>query len=263
MRRYPSQRPDVSILSTENRAKQIGRVQMEIMTSPDYNPMIRDLPADLRPRERMVYAGPGALSTAELLAIILRVGGRGESVIRMAERLLVQFGGIAGLAQAGFDELCQQHGVGEAKAAQIKAALELGKRLLVALPQDRLQVRSPADVANLLMMEMGLLEQEHLRTVLLDTKNNVIRVTTVYAGSLNTAVVRVGEVFREAIRANCASIIVVHNHPSGDPTPSPEDIRVTEMLVEAGALLDVAVLDHLIIGRNRYVSLKERGLGFK
>lgn len=228
----------------------------------EYSPMIRDLPVDLRPRERLAYAGAAALNTAELLAIILRVGGRGENVIRMAERLLVQFGGVAGLAQAGFDELCLQHGMGAAKATQIKAALELGKRLTLASPQDRLQVRGPGDVANLLMVDMGLLEQEHLRTVLLDTKNYIIRVANVYSGSLNSAVVRVGEVFREAIRANSASIIAVHNHPSGDPTPSPEDVRVTEMMVEAGKLLDIPLLDHLVIGRSRYVSLKERGLGF-
>jgi DNA repair protein RadC len=225
--------------------------------------MIRDLPVELRPRERLIYAGAGALSTAELLAIILRVGGRGENVIRLAERLLSTLGGVAGLAQASFDELRATPGVGEAKAAQIKAALELGKRMLLASPQERLQIRSPADVANLLMMEMGLLEQEQLRVVLLDTKNYVIRVHTVYSGSLNTAVVRVGEVFREAIRANCAALILAHNHPSGDPTPSPEDVRVTEAIVEAGALLDIRVLDHLIIGRNRYTSLKERSLGFK
>lgn len=236
---------------------------MEPTDRSEYTPMIRDLPMDLRPRERLAYAGASALNTAELLAIILRVGGRGENVIRMAERLLTRFGGLAGLAQAGFDELCSQHGMGEAKATQIKAALELGRRLLVASPQERLQVRSPGDVANLLMAEMGLLEQEHLRTVLLDTKNHVQRVSTVYVGSLNAAVVRVGEVFREAIRANSASIIVVHNHPSGDPTPSPEDVRVTEMIVQAGHLLDIEVLDHLVIGHNRYVSLKERGLGFK
>jgi DNA repair protein RadC len=225
--------------------------------------MIRDLPADLRPRERLIFAGPGALSNAELLAIILRVGGRGENVVRMAERLLSHFGGVAGLAQASFDELRAAHGMGEAKAAQVKAALELGKRMLLASPQERPQVRSPTDVANLLMMEMGLLEQEQLRVVLLDTKNFVTKVHTVYSGSLNTAVIRVGEVFREAIRANCAALILAHNHPSGDPTPSPEDVRVTEAMVEAGALLDIRVLDHLIIGRNRFVSLKERGLGFK
>ncbi|MCO5211043.1 MAG: DNA repair protein RadC [Caldilinea sp.] len=236
---------------------------MEGAPISEYTPMIRDLPVDLRPRERIIYTGAGSLSNAELVAIILRMGGRGENVIRMAERLLSQFGGLPGLAQASFDELCHVHGIGTAKAAQIKAALELGRRLLATAPHERPQVRSPADVANLLMLEMGLLEQEHLRAVLLDTKNVVLRVANVYAGNLNTAVVRVGEVFREAIRANCASIIVVHNHPSGDPTPSPEDVRVTEQLVEAGRLLDIEVLDHLVIGRNRYVSLKERGLGFR
>ena len=236
---------------------------MERIASPEYVLMIRDLPVDLRPRERMLYAGPSALSTAELLAIILRVGNKGENVIRMAERLLSEFGGVTGLAQANFEELCATYGMGEAKATQIKAALELGRRLMVASPAERLQVRSPVDVANLLMLEMSLLEQEQLRVVLLDTKNFVIRVHTVYSGSLNSAVVRISEVFREAIRSNSASIAVVHNHPSGDPTPSPEDVRVTEMIVEAGALLDIDVLDHLIIGRNRFVSLKERGLGFK
>lgn len=236
---------------------------MEGAPISEYTPMIRDLPVDLRPRERIIYTGAGSLSNAELVAIILRMGGRGENVIRMAERLLSQFGGLPGLAQASFDELCHVHGIGTAKAAQIKAALELGRRLMATAPHERPQVRSPADVANLLMLEMGLLEQEHLRAVLLDTKNVVLRVANVYAGNLNTAVVRVGEVFREAIRSNCASIIVVHNHPSGDPTPSPEDVRVTEQLVEAGRLLDIEVLDHLVIGRNRYVSLKERGLGFR
>lgn len=231
--------------------------------TPTYLPMIRDLPLDLRPRERMLYAGASALSTAELLAIVLRVGVPGENVIRLAERALSTFEGLAGLAQASIEELRTIHGIGEAKAVEIKAALELGRRLLAAAPQERPQVRNPTDVANLLMLEMSLLEQEHLRTVLLDTKNYIQRIHTVYAGSLNSAVVRIGEVFREPIRANSASMIIVHNHPSGDPTPSPEDVHVTEMLVEAGRLLDVEVLDHLIIGRNRFVSLKERGLGFK
>lgn len=236
---------------------------MERTQSPEYLLMIRDLPDDLRPRERMLYAGPSALSTAELLAIILRVGNRGENVIRMSERLLSEFGGLPGLAQANFEELCGAHGIGDAKATQIKAALELGRRLMAAAPQERLQVRSPLDVANLLMLEMSLLEQEQLRVVLLDTKNFILRVHTVYTGSLNSAVVRISEVFREPIRTNSAAIVVTHNHPSGDPTPSPEDVRVTEMIVEAGALLDIDVLDHLIIGRNRFVSMKERGLGFK
>lgn len=227
-----------------------------------YSPTIKELPANLRPRERLQYAGASALSTAELLAIILRTGGKGENVIRMAERLLVEFNGLTGLSQSSFEELCNAHGMGPAKVTQIKSALELGRRLLLAGPQERAQVRSPADVANLLMLEMGLLEREHLRTVLLDTKNRVQRIVTVYAGSLNTAVIRIGEVFQEAIRANSAAIIVVHNHPSGDPTPSPEDVRVTQKIVQAGELLNIDVLDHLVIGRNRYVSMKERGLGF-
>lgn len=229
---------------------------------PIYSPMIRDLPDNLRPRERLAYAGAGALSTAELLAIILRVGNKGESVIRMAERLLVEYDGLPGLAQASFDELCLFHGLGPAKITQIKASLELGRRLLLSGPQERVQIRTPEDVANLLMLEMGLLEREHLRSVLMDTKNRVQRIITVYTGSLNMITVRIGEVFHEAIRANSASIIVVHNHPSGDPTPSPEDVRLTQKIVQAGELLGIDVLDHLIIGRNRYVSLKERGLGF-
>lgn len=229
----------------------------------EYRPMIRDLPTGERPRERLLHYGASALSTSELLAIILRVGTSGENVVRVAEKLLARHDGLPGMAQATIAELCQDKGVGEAKAIQIKAALELGRRLLVAAPHERPQIRQPADAANLLMAELSLLSQEHLRTVLLDTRNRVISIPTIYIGSLNAASVRVGEVFREAIRANCASMIVVHNHPSGDPTPSPEDVRVTEMLVEAGKLLDVAVLDHVVIGRNRYVSLKERGLGFR
>lgn len=228
----------------------------------EYHPTIKDLPVSERPRERLEHYGAGALSTAELLAILLRSGVSGESVLRLAERLLIRYGGLTGLAQASFAELCQEKGVGPAKVTQIKAALELGRRLLVASPQERPQVRSPADAANLLMLEMGLLEQEHLRVVLLDTRNRVLEVHTVYVGNLNTSVVRVGEIFRQAIKANSAALIVVHNHPSGDPTPSPEDIAVTEQIVMAGRLLNIDVLDHLIIGQQRFVSLKERGLGF-
>jgi DNA repair protein RadC len=228
----------------------------------EYHPLIRDLPESERPRERLQSYGPGSLSTSELLAIILRTGTKSESVINLGSRLLAQFDGLAGIARASFSDLCNVHGLGVAKAAQLKAALELGKRLMVASPEERPQVKSPTDVANLLMMEMGFLDQEHLRVVLLDTKNRVLGMPTIYIGSINTSVLRVGELFREAIKANSAAVIVVHNHPSGDPTPSPEDVRITQQLVEAGKLLDVEVVDHLIIGQQRYVSLKERGLGF-
>lgn len=235
---------------------------MEQREMVEYHPLIRDLPASERPRERLQSYGPGSLSTSELLAIILRTGTRSESAINLGSRLLAHFGGLAGIARATFTDLHDVHGLGLAKAAQIKAALELGKRLMVASPEERPQVKSPADVANLLMLEMGFLQQEHLRVVLLDTKNRVLGMPTIYIGSLNTSVLRVAELFREAIKANSAALIVVHNHPSGDPTPSPEDVRITQQIVEAGKLLDVEVLDHLVIGQQRYVSLKERGLGF-
>jgi len=187
----------------------------------EYQPMIRDLPQSERPRERLQAYGPGSLSTSELLAIILRTGTKSESVINLGSRLLAQFNGLAGIAKASFGDLCDVHGLGQAKAAQLKAALELGKRLMVASPEERPQVKSPADVANLLLLEMGFLEQEQLRVVLLDTNNRVLAIPTIYVGSLNASVMRVGELFREAVRANCAAVIVVHNHPSGDPTPSP------------------------------------------
>ncbi|MBK9095636.1 MAG: DNA repair protein RadC [Anaerolineae bacterium] len=220
------------------------------------------MPTNERPRERLQYYGAGALASSELIAILLRVGTEGESVLHVAQRLLSKYGGLPGLARASFDELCQEKALGPAKVTQIKAALELGKRLLVSSPLDRPQVRSPAEAAELLMAEMGLLEQEQLRTILLDTRNTVIGIPIIYQGSLNSAAVRVGEMFRHAIKANAAAMIVAHNHPSGDPAPSPEDVRVTRSIVEAGKLLDIDVLDHVVIGHQRFVSMKERGLGF-
>ncbi|MCL4266764.1 MAG: DNA repair protein RadC [Anaerolineae bacterium] len=223
--------------------------------------MIRDMAAGERPRERLVQVGPTAVSTAELLAILLRTGVPGENVVRLAERLLIQFKDLPGLARASIPELMTVHGVGEAKAVEIKAALEIGRRLLASAPQEKPRVSSPADAANLLMSEMMFLEKEHLKLVLLDTRNNVLGTPTIYVGSLNTSVIRVAELFRAAIKENAAAFIVAHNHPSGDPSPSPEDIRVTRQLAQAGKLLDIEVLDHVIIGHQRYVSLKERGLG--
>jgi DNA repair protein RadC len=227
-----------------------------------YLPRLRDVPEADRPRERLLLVGPSAISTAELLAIIMRTGGGGEHVLRLAERVLIRFGGLPGLSRATIAELQSIKGIGEAKAVEIKAALELGRRLMTTAPEERPRVASPADAANLLMSEMTFLEQEHLRLILLDTRNRVLRAPTVYVGSLNTSVVRVGEIFREAIRDNAAALIVAHNHPSGDPSPSPEDVNVTRQIVKAGKLLDIEVLDHIVIGRQRFVSLKERGLGF-
>lgn len=241
--------------AVEKRARQLLREWQD-----EYQPKVGDMPKMEQPTNRLSHFGPGALSSAELLAVIL--GGAHQ--LQEAASLLVKFDGLVGLARAPHHDLTVNggHGIGEAKAAKIKAAFELGRRLLKASSDEKPQVRSPADAANLLMTEMSLLEQEHLRVILLDSKNRVLRVITVYVGSLNTSVVRVGELFREAIRANAAAIIIVHNHPSGDPTPSPEDVHVTEAIVQAGKLVDIEVLDHVIIGQQRYVSLKERGLGF-
>ena len=223
---------------------------------------ILDLDESERPRERLANLGPQTLSDAELLAILLRVGVQGASAIDVGKSLLDELGGLAGIHRATFDEVVRVHGVGTAKAAQIKAAIELGRRLSLVNPEDRVSVHSPGDAANLVLYEMGALEQEELRIVLLDTRNRVLRIVPVYRGSINSSQVRVGELFTPAVRSNAASIIVIHNHPSGDPTPSPEDVSITRSIVQAGKLLDIDVLDHLIIGRGRWVSLKERGLGF-
>jgi DNA repair protein RadC len=233
---------------------------MEQIDRPVYR--IADLAADERPRERLAHLGAQALSTSELLGILLRVGVAGENAIQVGQRLLASFGGLLGLHRAPIDDLCAQHGIGRAKAAQIKAALELGGRLRLEAPQDRPSVGCPADAAALVSYQMSALEQEHLRVILLDTRNRVIEITEIYKGSVNSSQIHVGELFRPAIRRNASAVIIVHNHPSGDPTPSPDDIAVTRAIVQAGRLLDVDVLDHMIIGQGKWVSLKERGLGF-
>ncbi len=223
---------------------------------------ITDLAEQERPRERLARLGPQSLTNAELLAILLRVGVVGENAVQVGQRLLQHFGGLAGLHRADFQEVCAEYGLGPAKAAQIKAAIELGNRLRLEAPDERPAVHSPADAAALVQYEMSALEQEELRVLILDIRNRVLDTVTVYRGSINSSQVRVGELFRTAIRRNAASIIVIHNHPSGDPTPSPDDVAVTRAMTQAGKLLDIEVLDHLVIGRGRFVSLKDRGLGF-
>jgi len=220
--------------------------------------LVRELPAEERPVSRLHRYGASSISNAELLAAIIQT----PHALHTSNLLLARFNGLLGLIRASTAELMDVDGLGPARVAQIKAAFELGRRLLLASPADRQQIRSPAEAANLMMMEMGLLEQEHMRLILMDSKNYVLDTPTMYIGSLNTSVIRIGELFREAIKQNCAAVIVVHNHPSGDPTPSPEDVAVTGQIVQAGRLLDIDVLDHLIIGQQRYVSMKERGLGF-
>ena len=229
-----------------------------------YQPMIRDLPQGERPRERLKEHGAKHLSNTELIAILLRTGMQGENVLSLSSRVLAQLDGLAGLGRSSFAELCSQRGLSEAKACQLLAALELGRRLVSLSPEDRVVINSPQDVANLLMAEMAPLEQEHLKALLLNTKNELLGVQEIYVGNVNSSVVRPAEVFRPAVRDNATSMIVVHNHPSGDPTPSPEDVSITKALVDAGELMGVELLDHLVIGSgNRFVSLNEKGLGFK
>lgn len=232
--------------------------------------LMRHLPSSERPRERLARYGPEQLSNTELLAIIWRTGAAGrdrESALDVASRALARFGGLPGLARAAPSELTSLPGIGPVKAAEVRAALELGRRLLALDPEERPEVRSPRDVYHLVASEMAHLEREHLRVVLLNTKGRVVVVREIYRGTLNASSVRVAELFREAIRENAASMIIVHNHPSGDPSPSPEDVRITADAVGAGRLLDIEVLDHLVVGRpgpgrEGYVSLKERRLGF-
>jgi DNA repair protein RadC len=228
--------------------------------TPTYR--IADLDASERPRERLAKLGPQALSSAELIAILLRVGVAGEGAVVVGQRMLNHFGGITGLHRANFDEITAQHGVGPAKAAQLKAAIELGRRLTLESPDERPSINSPADAAALIQYEMSAFEQEHLRVIHLNTRNRVLGLEDVYRGSLNSSQVRVGELFKSAIRRNASAIIIAHNHPSGDPTPSPDDVAITRAIVQAGKLLDIDVLDHLVIGQGRFVSMKERGLGF-
>ena len=228
----------------------------------EYRPLIRDMPLSERPRERLRLYGANTLSNAELLAIILRTGATGENVVAQATRLLSRFNGLPGLARASVGELCAEHSIGEAKATQILAALELGRRLLATHPDVRPSVRTPEDVANLLLADMALLEQEHLRVILLNTRNQVLGVPEVYKGTVNATHVRVADLFRDAVREGCPSIIVVHNHPSGDPTPSADDVAMTRTVIQAGALLEIEVLDHIVLARNGYASLRERGLAF-
>lgn len=224
---------------------------------------LKEIPADERPREKLRLRGAAALSNAELLAIMLNTGSKGETVTALAQRILAESGGgLRGLLRRDFDSLTGIRGFGEAKAIKLLACVELGKRIAALAPEERPQMKSPEDLATLLAPFLTALDHEELRVALLDTKHRVERVVTVYQGSVNAAQVRVAEVFKEAIRANAAAIALAHNHPSGDPTPSAADIALTADLVKAADLLDIDLIDHLIVGDGRWVSLRRMGLGF-
>ncbi|MFD2681439.1 RadC family protein [Bacillus seohaeanensis] len=221
--------------------------------------MIKDFPQDEKPRERLVANGPESLSNQELLAILLRTGTKSESVLQLSNRLLQKFEGLRLLKDASLEEITETKGIGAAKAVQIMAAVELGRRISNLSYDDRYIIRSPEDGANYVMNDMRFLSQEHFVCLYLNTKNQVLHKQTIFIGSLNASIVHPREVFKEAFRRSAASIICIHNHPSGDPTPSREDIEVTKRLVECGKIIGIEVLDHLIIGERKYISLKEKG----
>jgi DNA repair protein RadC len=221
---------------------------------------IKDLPPSERPRERLLARGAAKLSNADLLAILIRSGTKQDTAVQVAERLLATVGGLHELTRCSVKDLDDIKGLGPAKTVTLLAAVELAKRLSTQMHGDAPTVTSPGDAAGLVMEELRHNLREHFMAVLLDTKNKVMGIEEISIGSLNTSLVHPREVFRPAIRKACASIILIHNHPSGDPTPSREDLDVTKRLCEAGRLIGIEVLDHIVIGDGKFVSFREKGL---
>lgn len=221
--------------------------------------MIRDVHSADRPRERLINQGATSLSNQELIAIMLRTGTRQESVLHLANRVLHHFEQIQQMKDASIEELTSINGIGQAKAVQLLAAVELGRRLSSKQTDAKYTIRSPKDAASYLMADMTSLKQEHFVVLFLNIKNQVLHRQTIFVGSLNASIVHPREIFREAVRRSAASIVCAHNHPSGNTAPSPEDIAVTKRLMEAGSIVGIELLDHLIIGDHQFISLNEKG----
>ena len=224
--------------------------------------LVRDLPADERPRERLLAEGAASLSNTELLAVLLRTGVKDDSVLRVAEKVLALYKerGLAAITQMSVKELSSIKGVGMAKAATILAAVELGRRLALKAAEARTVVHGPADAASYVMPRFRFERREHFAVLLLNAKNHILALKTISVGTLTSSVVHPREVFQAAIEQSAASVILVHNHPSGDPAPSGEDLAVTRRMVEAGEIMDIPVLDHVIVGYDKFISLKEEGM---
>lgn len=222
--------------------------------------LISDMPEIERPRERFTKVGADSLSTTELIAIVMGTGRPGVSAVTLAERVLVHTGGLRELLDVDVAELKQVSGVGTVKAVTILAAIELGRRLVASEAVLPAKISSPEDAAAYLMERLRFLRKEHFVTLHLDTKHQVVGEEVVSIGSLNASIAHPREIFRTALKRNAAAIVCAHNHPSGDPSPSPEDVMVTERLIAAGKILGIEVLDHIVFGDKRYISLRERGL---
>lgn len=221
--------------------------------------MIRDVHAQDRPRERLVNQGAESLSNQELIAILLRTGTKQESVLHLSNQVLHHFEHLHHLKDATIEEMTSIKGIGQAKAVQLLAAVELGRRLSSKRTDEKYTIRSPKDAASYLMADMTSLRQEHFVVLFLNIKNQVMHKQTIFVGSLNASIVHPREIFREAVRRSAASIVCAHNHPSGNPAPSPEDIAVTKRLLEAGSIVGIELLDHIIIGDHQFISLNEKG----
>lgn len=230
------------------------------MSGSEYNYTIKELPAEERPREKLVQFGAEKLSNAELLALIIRTGCREKSAIKLARDILGFVGGLEFLNDISVEEISEIRGIGTAKATQIRALIELSKRFVAAGENNKIKLKSPHDVLNFVRPELQYATQEIFKVILLDVKNQLIAIPEISRGILNQSLVHPREVFREAIRRSSAAVILVHNHPSGDPEPSDDDIKITQKLSAAGELLGIEVLDHLIIGKGEYVSMKEKQL---
>ncbi len=221
---------------------------------------VRDLPRQERPRERLQKFGAEALSAQELLALIIGRGIPKKSVMSIAQELITKFGNIKAIGQATIEELSQIKGIGLAKAAQIKASFELGKREELEPEFKNYDIKDPEAVVKAIRAGIKDKAKEHFKLILLNPRNKIIGISTISIGTLNASLVHPREVFKDAIKHSAASVVLAHNHPSGDPEPSEDDLKITKKLVESGNILGIEVLDHIVIGKNNFCSFKERGL---
>lgn len=225
------------------------------------NLKIMDLPKEERPKEKLLTYGAETLSNSELLAIILRCGVKGENVLTLSQRVLSTLNGLDGILNTSYNEITTIKGIKDGKASQILAIAEMYKRFNnLKADDEKVKVNSPGDIAQKLIAEMGCYKQEVLKLIILNTKNKIIRIKDIFKGSLNTSIVHPREIYSEAVKYHGASIIICHNHPSGDPTPSAEDINITLRINECGKLIGINLLDHIIIGSTNYISMKEKGI---